>query len=137
MKDKRGFTLIELLAAIVIIAIIALITTPVAITMINKSTEGAARNSITGIIKSAKLYHSKNMLDRKKDSNQNILNLLDYSGKKPAEYSYEGYGVYINDIGQVAVALVYDNKCYVKKYNSETIREGSNFSQCTISDYPS
>ena len=41
MKEKRkGFTLIELLAVIVILAIIALIATPVVLSMIERARKG-------------------------------------------------------------------------------------------------
>ena len=51
MKNK-GFTLIELLAVIVILAIIALIATPIILGIINQSRIGAAEASATAIIKS-------------------------------------------------------------------------------------
>ncbi len=50
MKNK-GFTLIELLAVIVILAIIALIATPIILGIINQSRIGAAEASATAIIK--------------------------------------------------------------------------------------
>ena len=45
MKNK-GFTLIELLAVIVILAIIALIATPIVMNLITKSQEGADARSV-------------------------------------------------------------------------------------------
>ena len=50
---KRGFTLIELLAVIVILAIIALIATPMILGVIESSKKGAFENSARGIIKAA------------------------------------------------------------------------------------
>ena len=49
MKNKKGFTLIELLAIIVILAAIALITTPIVIGLINDSHKSTFRNSVEGI----------------------------------------------------------------------------------------
>ena len=49
MKNKKGFTLIELLAIIVILAAIALITTPIVIGIINDSHKSTFRNSVEGI----------------------------------------------------------------------------------------
>jgi len=45
MKKKNGFTLIELLAVIVILAVIALIVTPMVMNTINSAREGAAKSS--------------------------------------------------------------------------------------------
>lgn len=45
MKSNKGFTLIELLAVIVILAIIALIATPMILGVINTAKEGSARTS--------------------------------------------------------------------------------------------
>ena len=45
MRNKRGFTLIELLAVIVVLAIIALIATPIVMNTINNAKKGAAERS--------------------------------------------------------------------------------------------
>ena len=49
-QNKKGFTLIELLAVIVILAIIALIATPIILNMINKARLNAAKSSTLGFI---------------------------------------------------------------------------------------
>ena len=48
MKDKKGFTLVELLAVIVILAIIALITTPIIMRVIKDARQKAALSSFRG-----------------------------------------------------------------------------------------
>ena len=50
MKNKRGFTLIELLAVIVILAIIALIASPIILNMINDARKNSAKSSALGYI---------------------------------------------------------------------------------------
>ncbi len=50
MKKQKGFTLIELLAVIVILAIIALIATPIILNMISKARKSAAKDSALGYI---------------------------------------------------------------------------------------
>lgn len=55
MNKKRGFTLIELLAVIVILAVIALIATPIIMNVINDSKKGAAKDSAFGYIKAVEL----------------------------------------------------------------------------------
>ncbi len=51
MKNKKGFTLIELLAVIVVLAIIALIATPIVMNTIKKSKKGAAERSADSYVK--------------------------------------------------------------------------------------
>ena len=52
MKNTKGFTLIELLAVIVILAIIALIATPMILGVINDARKGSAQNAALGYIDS-------------------------------------------------------------------------------------
>ena len=56
LNNKKGFTLIELLAVIVVLAIIALIATPIVMNTIEKSKKGAAIESANNLIKSAEYY---------------------------------------------------------------------------------
>ena len=57
---KKGFTLIELLGVIVILAIIALITTPIIFNVIKSSREKAFVDTGYSIINAAKQYQTKN-----------------------------------------------------------------------------
>ena len=52
---KRGFTLIELLAVIVVLAIIALISTPIVINNVEKAQKQALINSATNLIKQGQM----------------------------------------------------------------------------------
>lgn len=58
MKKNKGFTLIELLAVIVILAIIALIATPIVLNIIGNVKKGAFARSAEGLLKSSKLYYT-------------------------------------------------------------------------------
>ena len=58
MKNKKGFTLIELLAVIVILAIIALISTPIILGIIDSSKKSALRSSAYGLIDAAEVYYA-------------------------------------------------------------------------------
>ena len=64
--NKKGFTLIELLAVIVILAIIALIATPIILNMINDARKSASVDSAYGYIEAVEYNNSMNMLDSKK-----------------------------------------------------------------------
>ncbi len=50
-KNQKGFTLIELLAVIVILAVIALIATPLIMNVINNAKTGADRDAAYGVVK--------------------------------------------------------------------------------------
>ena len=63
MKKKKGFTLIELLAVIVILAIIALIATPIVLNLINTARKGAFARSAEGVLKASKLYYTSSLVE--------------------------------------------------------------------------
>ena len=65
MKRKNGFTLIELLAVIVILTVIALITTPIILNVINNAKRGASKNSMYGYVQAIELESAKEFLTQK------------------------------------------------------------------------
>lgn len=56
--NSKGFTLIELLAVIVILAIIALIATPIVLGIIDDANRGASERSVEYIVKNVELAYS-------------------------------------------------------------------------------
>lgn len=60
---RNGFTLIELLAVIVILAVIALIATPIVLNIIEKARASARVSSANGVLESAKLFYTESMLN--------------------------------------------------------------------------
>jgi len=54
--QRKGFTLIELLAVIVVLAIIALISTPIVMNIIDKNKQKSAETSMGQIERAAELY---------------------------------------------------------------------------------
>ena len=52
---KKGFTLIELLAVIIILAVIALIATPIVLNVVDRSKLESNRNSVYGLIDTGRL----------------------------------------------------------------------------------
>ena len=61
-RNKKGFTLIELLAVIVVLAIIALIATPIVLNLVEKARKGAFTRSAEGVLKASKLVYTSNMV---------------------------------------------------------------------------
>jgi len=60
---RKGFTLIELLAVIIILAVIALIATPIVLNVVNEAKKQANKNSVYGLLDAAKLYYAESLLD--------------------------------------------------------------------------
>lgn len=83
MKKKNGFTLIELLAVIVILAIIALIATPIILNLLERARKGAAQSSAYGIREAAKEYYSSSLIDYPEGSNKNIIIEFTSSKQEP------------------------------------------------------
>ncbi|MGE5456087.1 MAG: glycine-rich protein [Ignavibacteriales bacterium] len=56
MNNKKGFTLMELLAVIVILAIIAAITVPIIVGIIDRTRESSYKESVRSIFEATKIY---------------------------------------------------------------------------------
>ena len=84
---KQGFTLIELLAVIVILAVIALIATPIILNVIEDSKKGAAEQSVIGYINGIENSVLVSELDNNslEDGSYNINELnVEVKGNKPS-----------------------------------------------------
>ena len=115
---RKGFTLIELLGVIVVLAVIAIITTPVILGVIEKSKKESYRNSIYGIMESANIYLANHLTNIGKTKEIaftcNGINCsneegesLDFKGTVPKSGTF-----YLNGTGEVTVESVYNGKYY-------------------------
>ncbi len=77
MKENKckGFTLIELLAVIVILAVIALITVPMIMNVIEKSRKEAFKDSVLGAFEAVDYYLLKNNLSEITEEGINVTDL--------------------------------------------------------------
>ena len=71
MKKKYGFTLIELLAVIVVLAVIAMITTPIVFGVINTAKKGAAEQSTVAYAKAVEDTVAIAAMNNKSYANRN------------------------------------------------------------------
>ena len=112
---KKGFTLIELLAVIVILAIIALITTPMIMDVIENARKGAAIQSVNGLLEAGEQYQVEFMMDGKPS---NVIDLtsdtLNIKGSKPDS----GELIY-DSLGNMSIIAKYGKYCVEKKFLDE------------------
>lgn len=131
-NNKKGFTLIELLAVIIILAVIALIATLVVLNVVDNARKEANKNSAYGLLDAAKLYYAESLLDISKQSNINGITNLIYEIKVSGKIPDSGGEIYINNVGQSAIAVVYGKVCYKKNFEENTITESEDTDNCTI-----
>lgn len=122
-NQKLGFTLIELLAVVVILAVIALISTPIILDLIENSQKGAFKNTAYGIIEAGK-YNYTNEIIKSSDVKAMAFSYvdgvetsnpsgrkLDYKGDRPKTGA-----VLLNAEGQIAIAIYNGKFCASKSY---------------------
>lgn len=142
MMNKKGFTLVELLAVIVIIAVIALITTPIVLNVIQNSKINAFKDTAYGLVVAAGTYQAE-----KQALNQDTTLLINYQTSTQAEKDVlKTKGVLpdagefrIDENGKVTLALWSDDAhvCVVKAASEKeiTVNESiNNASDCNIAN---
>lgn len=96
-KNMKGFTLIELLAVIVILAVIALIATPIIMNVINDAKKGANKDATFGFAKAVetsvaiKMIECQNLVVESIDADEITISgcadttlPINYKGTKPS-----------------------------------------------------
>ena len=120
---RQGFTLIELLAVIVVLAIIALIATPIVMNTIESSKKGATIESVRNIVHAAELYF---ISENPRYGKLNLLDdKLDYDGQKPELGEIE-----VNKDGDSRVYAYINGYCVTKEYDSELYASKTNKEEC-------
>ena len=100
--NKKGFTLIELLAVIVILAIIALIATPIILGVIDNARKNSARDAAFGVIDAVRLQYIEQMYSANTTvSYAGSVDNLSLSGTKPESGQWK-----IVDDGSVQISNV-------------------------------
>ncbi len=109
--NKKGFTLVELLAVIVILAIIALIATPIIMNVVNNARLEAAKRSVEGY---AKALESSYYIQLMSGQDVDIKTVTaDYSGAR-VTCGNNGDGI------KVVNNKIELSKCTVSGYDSKT-----------------
>jgi len=119
---KKGFTLVELLAVIIILAVIALIATPIVLNVVESSRKSAFESSIYGIIEAIKLETADKMIKEESLISKYTFPTeeLEFQGEQPT-------GVAKTDRkGKISIAVHNGKWCGIKSYDEGIV---------TIKDY--
>ncbi len=122
-REYKGFTLIELLAVIVILAVIALIATPIVLSILTKVRKSAFQDSAYGIMEAAKSYYAESILEENNPVDQvfsfeeGTTNELSYSGSKP-----KGGILTLSKSGEIGLAIHNNEWCAIKSKTDTNIR---------------
>ncbi len=122
---KKGFTLVELLAVIVILAVIALISTPMIINVIEGSKKGALKDSAYGLLEAADIYYAEHVGGNKKteftfeDGKQTSIEQVGYKG-----YVEKG-SMYLYSDGKKALCISDGKYAAIKNVDEEEVRMSS------------
>ena len=126
--NKKGFTLIELLAVIVILAVIALIATPVIMNAISNAKQGAWKDAAYGIIKATENVYAKNFSEVTEQVDTFFLyeygvmtsypsgKTIDYKGSVPQDG-----GIVLHSDGSITLAIYDGVNCAVKTKTDTTV----------------
>ena len=117
IKNKKGFTLIELLAVIVILAVIALIATPLIMNVINDAKKGASRDAGYNVIKAGELRAAtEGIAGANPPYHYDETSNLDMKGTKPTKFTLD-----INENMDTQLKAWLNGYCVVKEYGNETV----------------
>ena len=119
MKEK-GFTLIELLAVIVILAVIALIATPLIMNVINDAKKNSFKDSAYGIIKAVELRAMQEMQNPEGSTPPYKVDVtgngITYSGERPTN----GWA-YVDANGNIKLYMKNGAYCAYKEASSQEV----------------
>ncbi len=141
-KNIKGFTLVELLAVIVIIAVIALITTPIVLNVVQNSKENAFKDTAHGLVLAAGTYQAQQQA-----LNRNTTLTINYATSSASEKDLlktkgtlpDAGELSIDSKGKVTLALWSNDAkvCVVKKANAKEVTINKNIkdaASCTIAN---
>jgi len=148
-NNKKGFTLIELLAVIVILAIIALITAPIILNVIEDARRDAAKDKAWGVVDAIKLSYAQDQTGQATYSLGTSIDLKPASGspkvgsidiKASGEMPSAGKGMIREDGSIVVVGLKFGNYTCATQSSKTTL--DSNKMECSktaadiMADFP-
>jgi len=127
MKNIKGFTLIELLAVIVILAVVALIATPLIMVTIGDAKEGALKNSARNIIHVAETKYAEKLMANTNTVPEITLDELKWKGEK-----VDDGVITFDEVGKANIAVSKGDLCVYKKSTDidVTLEKGLTTEEC-------
>jgi len=126
---KKGFTLIELLAVIIVLAVIALIATPIVLDVVDSAKLKAFEESTYGIMETVKLKNYDDMLENSDKIYTFPNDELVFQGERPKG------GTVISQNGNTAIAIHNGKYCATKKFGDEKVTITENISNCELKQF--
>ena len=126
--NRKGFTLIELLAVIVILAVIAIIVTPIIASTINSVKDQANQRTMDGYARAAEEYIFSEKVKGNDVSGTNVLSKLQVGGSKAT-----GGTIFASSDGKASLALVISGICYTKNGDNPVAK--ADMSECNSTTY--
>ncbi len=116
---QKGFTLIEVLAVLLILSVIALITTPIISGVIKNSRENAFVNDVNSLVDSLRTYQAENNYEAITIDYTNNTNTtkLEVDGELP-----DAGAISINEAGKIKLAL-WNEKLQICAKKNEDAKE--------------
>ena len=137
MNKSKGFTLIELLAVIVILAVIALIATPLIMGTITKAKRNSMKDTAYGILKAGEQYVGEKLLLAENDYNGETITLPNQN-----KIQYKGGNgltgeLQISKEGNLAIQIHNNQFCAIKNFGEDEVTV-TNYDDetCKLNDTP-
>jgi len=126
---RKGFTLIELLAVIIVLAVIALIATPIVLDVVDSAKLKAFEESTYGIMETVKLKNYDDMLENSDKIYTFPNDELVFQGERPKG------GTVISQNGNTAIAIHNGKYCATKKFGDEKVTITENIENCDLKQF--
>ncbi len=119
-SNNKAFTLIELLAVIIILAIVALIATPIILDVIEDSRDSANLSEVNLILGGAETYYAQSFLTGDSKQFDGVTNL--YSNIKTTNEKPPLGNLTIRSDGKTSLSIYNEGVCYTKGYDDSKVQ---------------
>lgn len=122
MKRKNGFTLIELLVVVILLALIAVMVTPIVYSSIEKAQKESFGSSVNGLLRAVNVEREYGVVQTYTVKDGKVTPTLSVKGK------IEGEGtITVTEEGEITISITNGKYCAEKGKNDKkiTVKDGS------------